>query len=401
MNLAYVSPLPPVRSGVADYGSVLLPHLRAHFARVAAVVDAYTPQLPQGLVDEVYDLSQGSDWWHGGEFVPLYHMGNHIDYHRSIYQALRRCAGVTVLHDGNLLPFVHDLTLADGRRVDFVREAGFERIRDGVGAAWTSLRRGEPLDLESYPMLARVAHASLGMIVHTKYLCSRVLDAYPKAHVAVIPFPDLMPQEEEPISRREHKMSLGLKPDGLLIGAFGYIAPSKRVDRALQAFARLSDEFPQAYFICVGEVVPGYDFDAVVDEVALRDRLQVTGYVPLDAFVRYLRAVDVAVNLRCPTWGESSATLLRLMASGVPTLVTDAGGFAELPDEAVIKVCAASEELSAIEEALRALLSDGNRRAAVGEAARAFVAGQCNPRQVAKQYATFIHAIVRGDYGSE
>lgn len=400
MNLACVGPHPPVRSGVADYSAALLPYLRPHFARLTVVVDGYAPQLPPGLVDEVHDIREGADWWRGGEAVPLYHTGNHFQYHRYVYEALRRFPGVTVLHDGTLLPFIHERTLAEGQRGDFVREAGFERGAEGLAAAWTSLRRAEPLDLEAYPMLARVARASLGVIVHNRYLRDRVLKTHPDARVGVIPHLDLLPSRSDPVPRRKARLSLGLDPNGLLIGAFGFVAPTKRLDAAVRAFANVRDQFPQAIFLCVGEVVPEYDFQAVLDELVLDDAVQVTGYVPMQQFVTYLRAVDVGVNLRFPTWGESSGTLLRLMACGVPTLVTDAGGFAELPDEAVVKVPAAPDEATAIEEALGGLLDDVDKRAAIGETARTFVADECEPAKVAEQYWAFISAAVEGGNGS-
>jgi len=400
MNLACVSPQPPVRSGVADYSAALLPYLRPHFARLTVVVDGYAPQLPPGLVDEVHDIREGADWWRGGEAVPLYHMGNHIQYHRYVYEALRRFPGVTVLHDGTLLPFIHERTLAEGQRADFVREAGFERGAEGLAAAWTSLRRAEPLDLEAYPMLARVARASLGVIVHNRYLRDRVLKTHTDARVGIIPLADLMPRQPGPVRRREAKVSLGLDPDGLLVGAFGFVAATKRLDTALRAFANIRAQFPQAIFLCVGEVVPEYDFQAVLDELVLDDAVQVTGYVAMEQFVTYLRAVDVGVNLRFPTWGESSGTLLRLMACGVPTLVTDAGGFAELPDEAVVKVPAEPDEAAAIEQSLRGLLDDVDKRAAIGETARTFVADECEPAKVAEQYSAFIRAAVEGGNGS-
>jgi len=394
MNLAYVSPLPPIPSGVADYSAVLLPHLRPYFSRVVAVVDGYVPQLPPGLVDQVSNIAADIDWWCGGRVVPLYHMGNHIQYHRTIYQALQRFPGVTVLHDGNLLPFVHEATLARGERSTFVREAGLERGSAGVGAAWISLRRSEPLDLDEYPMLTRVARASIGVIVHSQYLRCRLVERSPNTPVTVIPLLAMIPLDLKPVPRQDFKLSLGLDPEGLLIGAFGFIAPSKQLEPALKAFARLRERFPGARFICVGEISPGYNFGAILEQLSLEDAVHVTGHVSFDTFLRYLRAVDVGVNLRYPTWGEASASLSCLMACGVPTVVTDAGAFAEFPDDVVIKVPAGAGEVEAITVALHKLLSDADLRSVIGTAARAFVADQCDPRAIARQYATFIRTVI-------
>jgi glycosyltransferase involved in cell wall biosynthesis len=397
MRLVCVGPHPPLRSGVADYAGVLLPYLGAYFEDVSVVVNGYDAVLPPGLVGEVYNASIGVDWWRGGRAVPLYHMGNHIRYHRYVYEALRYFPGVTVLHDGTLLPFMHERTLAEKRRGDFVREVGFERGRDGVAAAWDSLRLAGPLDSEVYPMLGRVARASLGVIVHSQYLRDRVLDVYPEARVAVIPHLDLMQSEQVALSRQQSKESLGLDPHGLVVGAFGFIAPSKRLDCAMKALSLIRSEFPEAVFVCVGDVVPDYDFHSLVHDLGLSEAVRATGYVPMEEFFTYLHAVDVGVNLRFPTWGESSGTLLRLMACGVPTLVTDAGGFAEFPDEAVVKIDGGPGEMEVIEAALRELLAHPDRRTAIGQAAQAYVAEYCEPGKVAEQYSAFIRACAEGE----
>ena len=394
MDLAYVSPLPPIQSGVADYGAALLPHLRPHFEQMIAVVKGYTPRLPPQSVDAVYDADQNTDWWQGGRVVPLYHMGNHIRYHHYIYKALQRFPGITVLHDGNLLPFIHGLTLTCGQNADFVREAGFERGRAGIVAAWNSMQHAQPLDPHEYPMLARVVRSSLGVIVHNQYLRDRVREVCPAARVAVIPLLDMTTPEPAMFSRHHLTGSLGLDHDNLLIGAFGFIAPSKRLDQALRAFARIQVSFPQARFLCVGQMSPGYDLEATLTDLDLKSSVRVTGYVSEDVFTSLLHAVDVGINLRYPTWGESSASLISLLASKVPTIVTNAGAFAELPDEAVLKVSMGEGEVDAIEIALRELLSNADKRATIGSQARQYVVDQCQPAQIANQYAAFIRSIV-------
>ncbi len=197
-----------------------------------------------------------------------------------------------------------------------------------------------------------------------------------------------------PLPRREARRALGLDPVGLYIGAFGIIAPQKRLAEALRAFAHLRPSFPEARFLCVGAEVAGSDLRAVAEELGVGDVVEITGHVPQPVMARYLWAVDVGVNLRTPTWGETSGALLRLMSCGVPTLVTDAGAFAELPDDVVVKVAAGPEEVEAVEAALQTLLSDEGQRAAIGRAAQAFVSAHCSPPQVARQIAEFIYGSV-------
>ena len=95
MRVAYFSPMPPERSGIADYSELLLPSLRR---RVEVAVVRRGRRRPP----------RGSD-------VCLYHVGNNPEAHGWIVEALRRRPGVVVLHDFVLHHLVAGLTIARRR----------------------------------------------------------------------------------------------------------------------------------------------------------------------------------------------------------------------------------------------------------------------------------------------
>ena len=92
MKVAYYSPLPPERSGIADQGALLLPALERRFD-----VEAARRRWP---------ALRKTD-------VALYHLGNNPQAHGWIVDALRRRPGVK-LHDLVLHHLVAGLTLARG-----------------------------------------------------------------------------------------------------------------------------------------------------------------------------------------------------------------------------------------------------------------------------------------------
>ena len=94
MKVAYFSPMPPESSGIADYSALLLPALREHVE--IEVVKRGHKRPPRGA-----DLS-------------VYHIGNNPDAHGWILDALRRDAGLVVLHDFVLHHLVAGVTI--GRR---------------------------------------------------------------------------------------------------------------------------------------------------------------------------------------------------------------------------------------------------------------------------------------------
>ena len=92
MRVAYYSPLPPSRSGIADYSALLLPALRE---RVEVVVAEPGKRAP------------AAD-------VALYHLGNDPDAHGWIVDALRKRPGVVVLHEYVLHHLVAGMTIGRG-----------------------------------------------------------------------------------------------------------------------------------------------------------------------------------------------------------------------------------------------------------------------------------------------
>ncbi|MCU0523117.1 MAG: glycosyltransferase family 4 protein [Anaerolineae bacterium] len=395
MNLAVVGPLPPERSGIADYSAALLPYLRPYFGGVVAVTQSGSScNAAPGGADAVYAASEVGGW-QAGRAIPLYHMGCEPRYHGFVYELLVRYPGVTVLHDGNLLPFYNAVTLGRGDRAGFVREVSYVLERgDGHRRAWRALRIVQPLDPQETGMLERVARASLGVVVHSAYMRDRVLSAWDGAVVAVIPHLALGVGTSEAPSREAARTSLGLDPEDQILGVFGYIAPSKRVGSVLRAMGQLRPLFPRLRLICVGETVGDNGLQATIDDLHLADRVEITGYVSAERLQTYLSAIDVGVNLRQPTWGESSGTLARLLAMGTPVLVTDAGSFGDLPAGVVVKIPCGAGEVDAMVRELTQLLQDARLRERIGSAARCYMRDCCTPELVAQQFARFVRAAI-------
>jgi glycosyltransferase involved in cell wall biosynthesis len=392
MNLAYVSPLPPQRSGIADYSAALLPYLRPYCERLVGVVERGTAVVvPPGVFDVIYDASNTA-WWARECAIPLYHMGNNSTYHRTIYDLLQRFPGITVLHDGNFLPFINAVTVEAGRRAAFVRELSYATGSGGTTLAWQYLRGKVKITPEVHPMLARVCQASLGVIVHSDYLQRKVKRIAPQTPITVIPMLDMTPVKTAAYTSAESRTQLGLPVDTTLLGAFGYIAPSKRLNAILRVLVGLKVTYPQLRLVCVGQIVEGYDFMTQVAELDLQDIVHVTGYVSPTEFSLYLQSINIGLNLRYPTWGEMSATLLRLLAAAKPTLVTDVASFADLSDTIVCKIPQGVNESSVLKATLIKLIEDSAWRQTVGDAAQVYVKQNCNPATVAQQYAEFIQS---------
>lgn len=374
MRVAYASPLPPATSGIADYSAELAPALAAagvelelfHEGRVA-------PPPPLGErfrcrpVRELAGAAAGFD-------LVLYHLGNSAPHHAGILDTLLAVPGVVVLHEFVLHHLVRERTLVAGDPRAYVEEMRYCAGETGRRAAQRLLDSHYPVDVWSFPLFERVVDRSRAVLVHSDFARRRVLASRPAARVETVPFPVALAGIEPvtPAARAAARAELGVPAAALVVATFGLVTPQKRLEPALAAFARLRRRHPDARFLVAGEVSPHYDFDAVL-AAAGRAGVMVTGRLPLARFHRAMAAADFAVNLRHPTGGETSAALLRLLALGVPTVVTRAGAFAELPAGAVATVAVDELEEPLLEQLFETLAEDAGLRAAMGAAARRHV----------------------------
>src|SRR6185437_2983797 len=141
---------------------------------------------------------------------------------------------------------------------------------------------------------------------------------------------------------------------------------------------------------------PEFPIEQMIQSMGLSANVRVLGFVPIEEFVGYIAATDIILNLRFPTVGESSGTLLRSLGLGKAVLVSDIGSFSEFPDDVCLKVPVGAGEEDLIFEYLNLLVSRPEVAQALGARARNYVAEECNWDSVARQYAGFLQAVVEG-----
>jgi glycosyltransferase involved in cell wall biosynthesis len=169
-----------------------------------------------------------------------------------------------------------------------------------------------------------------------------------------------------------------------LIGCFGFLNMNKRIPQLLEAFASFRQRHPGARLLLVGGVGERFDVGRRLERLGLTDGVQRIDYVPEERMWSLMAACDVLVNLRYPTMGETSGSVIRALSLGKPLLVSDVGWFSELPDDAALKVPVDEYEVPTIEAAL-ALATE--HAAPLGAAARAYIEREHSLPAVADAYA--------------
>jgi glycosyltransferase involved in cell wall biosynthesis len=319
----------------------------------------------------------------------LYHVGNNARYHDNIYHTLLEYPGIVVLHEYVLQHLVQGITLARDNPQAYQREMRYCYGRTGARLARLMIDTGWSVDAWSYPLFERVVDASRGIIVHNEYTRQRLLASRPLARVAQVNFPfcpDALPGTDA-------RMALELPEDAFLVASFGFITPQKRLEVSLRAFARLRQAMPHAVYVLVGEISPYYDVQPILDS-ELGEGVILTGRVGLDAFLQYMVAADLAVNLRYPTAGETSATLIRLMGLGKSVIVSNVGAFAEFPDDCCAKVDVGEAEEEMLLAMMRALADDGDLRRQMGANAQRYIQDHHTLEGAAQGYIEFIQDVI-------
>jgi glycosyltransferase involved in cell wall biosynthesis len=396
VRIAYWSPLPPLRSGIADYSVELLPALARHLEIELIVPDGWRPPGPHARQLAGFAAHPERELpalAAAGRFdAVLYQLGNNRDYHTGIYRALLDHPGVVMLHEVVLHHLVRDLTLHAGDPAAYAAEMRYAYGLSGEAAARRSIATGVPLDPWSYPLLERVVDRSLAILVHNDFSRRLVLASRPRTRIAVVPSP-FSPGEGPPPAAAAARAELGLGQEAFVVASFGFLTAAKRPQVLLRAFARLRRRLPRAELLLVGEVSPHYDFAAMATP-ELMQGVTVTGRLDLDRFLLYMAAADVAVNLRYPTAGETSGTVVRLLGMGKPVIVNRVGGFAEIPEGCCAQLDLDDGEEDLLVAFLQRLAGDAELRRTMGESARRYAETHHGLEASARGYAELLGRVV-------
>ena len=371
MKVAYFSPMPPERSGVADYSALLLPALRRRID--VDVVKHGRKRAPRGT-----DLA-------------LYHVGNNPDAHSWIVDALRRRPGVVVLHDFVLHHLVAGMTV--GRRDGHGYLDAMEREHGVVGRLLghgVLDKRIPPLwesRPEEFPLAGFVLEDATGLVVHSRTVRDLARAAGYDRPIWVVPHP-AWPVPEVEAERAS---------PGVTVGCFGVVNASKRIPELLQAFAAVRERHPGATLLLVGPTSPGFDLDRRLQRLGLADEgLVREGWVEERRLWALMAGVDACVNLRHPTMGETSGSVIRSLSLGKPLIVSDVGWFSELPGDVALKVPVDEVEARTLEAGLELLVSREDVRVQMGAAAAELASREHDLERVADLYAAALEEAAGG-----
>jgi glycosyltransferase involved in cell wall biosynthesis len=364
VRVAYYSPLPPERSGIADYSALLLPALE-HLVDVELIRRGRTRPVAAD--------------------VALYHVGNDPEAHGWIVDALERRPGVVVLHDFVLHHLVAGLTLGRKNGRAYLMAMELEAGIPGRLLAHGVLEGRVPPPWETrpdeFPLAGGVLANATALVVHSYFVEERARAAGFRGPIWRIPhpawpMPEVMPEQ------------IDGRP---LFGCFGHLNASKRIPEVLDGFSIVRRRHPQAKLLLVGPASPRFDAGRFRG-----DGVERIDYVPEDRLWSLMAACDACVMLRAPTMGETSGSAIRALSLGRPLVVSDIGWFAELPDEVAFKVPLGEDEVPALAAALELLASSEATQRTMSDAAHGYAKREHDLARVAERYVVALEEAAGG-----
>lgn len=391
-RLAFVSPLPPERTGIADYSSELLPALADHYDIEVIVAQDRVDDPWVNRHGEVRDVS----WFraHAGEFDRvLYQVGN-SPFHQHMLPLIQEIPGTVVLHDFSM----------SGLMAWLEQHAGAEH-------AWTdalyashgySAVRERHIDAEAakckYPVNLHILQHAQGLIVHSEYSRNLAQQWYGEGFAASSEVIPLLRSAAGAFDKAAARKQLNIDENDFVVCSFGFLDSTKLNHRLINAWlgsALAGDN--RCNLIFVGENHGG-DYGLSLTQTmrssGLGNRIRITGFASPEMFRQYLIAADMAVQLRTHSRGETSAAILDCMNHALPLIVNANGSIAELEREAVWMLPDEFNDAD-LTEALVQLWRQPERRRTLGERAREIILNRHAPAECAQRYTEAIELFHR------
>jgi glycosyltransferase involved in cell wall biosynthesis len=387
VKVALFTPWPPQRSGIADYAYRLAEGLLDRDVQLEVFTDSASPTPLYRCA--IHQISETSRIQLSGDTFPVFQLGNNIAFHALQPGALALLGGLVHLHDPVLHHLHVDRTLAagDGGYWDDLEFWYGPAIAD---ACRRMLELGAPpwsnAAVTAVPLFEPYLQFADAVLVHSQSALRAIHQRMPTLRGYCLP-------QCYPIVRSPHAR----RPAGgpLRLGVFGWIEPHKRIDQILEAMIELRRRGVDVRLDICGP--SGATMSELVDQIDAMDLgpvVQLRGHLEHQAFISEIAAMDLCINLRDPTMGETSAIVTQAMQLGTPVIVTDIGWYAELP-EFVLKVPVGPGAVAALVTHIARLDANRDLLSSLADSTRRYASTELDFSAMIGRYVEIIEELAR------
>jgi glycosyltransferase involved in cell wall biosynthesis len=405
-RLAWFSPWPPQRSGIAGRSAELCRELSGNGYGIDVFVDDQdedvrpairrSPDSPpdpgsvrvQSAHDFVWRAARGQ------YDLAVYQVGNSA-LHDFIWPYLFRWPGLVLLHDARLHHARGSVLLKKKRFHDYREEFAYNQPEQSVDLAELAVNGFDGPYYYQWPMTRTVVEASRLVAAHSQGAARALRDHFPLRHIEYVALGE-GPDTDVSTSRadaRAFRHTHGLDSTAVVFGVLGGLTAEKRIPQILRAFHATRPWLGNAQLLLAGQPDPSLRVSEQIAEFDLQEYVRVIDRLDDRLFDAAVAATDVSLNLRWPTTLETSGPWLRSLACGKPTVIFDLPHLDHVPaldprtwlrhwpaqdlsedasNSAVAVAIDILDEEHSLRLALRRLASDAPLRVRLGERARQF-----------------------------
>jgi len=367
-RVAFVSPLPPERTGIATYAAAVLGGIAA--SRTSHDIDRVWP-LGRNALARIREADVG-----------VFQIGNNVEFHGDIYALSVWNPGVVVLHDLAIDGLIWGLGEVKSPLAAPARAEAMLAARAGAA-------EDDPLAI---PWCAQLVRRARAVIVHSRFAKDYLEGSGCRTPIAVAPHP-VVERDADVDRARGRRDAIRARVGGadeVLVGVAGDLNATKGIQQLLEALPKIRT---RVRLVLVGRKA-GWDLDAAIRASGVGDRVSVFRDVEDDEFLSWLCAFDILVNLRYPHRGETSGSLVRALHAGTPTIVSGVGAYLEIPEDVVVRIAPGVPHPTELAGAIDRLAGDRAGRDAIGERARRYAHEALSPAKAASLYLDAIERVL-------
>lgn len=173
-------------------------------------------------------------------------------------------------------------------------------------------------------------------IVHTEKNRRQLMDHFeiPRERISLIPHGCLDFHVRNHVDRDKIRRELGIRANQKSILLFGAIRPYKGVGTAINAFAEVFRQVPEALLLIAGKLWQRWEpYQEMIDRLGLSEAVKTyLDYVPSGEVYKYFEAADLVI-LPYDRFDSQSGVGSTAVSFRKPMIVTDVGGLPDLVED--------------------------------------------------------------------
>jgi glycosyltransferase involved in cell wall biosynthesis len=336
-RLAWFTPWPPQRSGVAGRSAEVVPLLAERGLGIDVFVDervvpvtGRAPDAPPAQGQVRVQTAHDFPWRHArGQYdLVVYQLGN-SSTHDFTWPYLFRWPGLVVLHDTSL-HHARAQALLGRLRLDAYRaEFAWNHPDVRPAAAGLAVRGFNGVYYYCWPMRRAVIESARMVGVHSRGGCRDIQNAWPDRPITYIALGEGV--DAVPGAQARFRAAHVLPEGAILFGVFGMLTEEKRIAPILRAFTAARARDLNVHLVLAGWPDPKLHIPELIESHGLTGSVSIITHLDDAAFDDAIAAMDVCLCLRWPTAGETSGPWLRALASARPTIISDLAHLSHVP----------------------------------------------------------------------